>query len=101
LEAGEPNQAYHILNRVMPTREPAAYWLLAKAASEAGLGAEPQLALAEYHYLRGDLGAALAQLHQVLESSGASPARDRAGLGAQGRAAARARPAGERRLSRA
>lgn len=73
LEAGEPNQAYHILNRVMPTREPAAYWLLAKAASEAGLGAEPQLALAEYHYLRGDLGAALAQLHQVLESPGASP----------------------------
>jgi len=73
VDAGEPAQAFHLLNRAMPSRDPAAYWLLAKAASEARLGAEPQLAMAEYHYLRGDLSSALAQLHQALEGPTATP----------------------------
>src|SRR5690606_23634691 len=39
----------------------------------AGLGSEPQLAMAEYHALRGDMNAALVQLQQVLNNPRATP----------------------------
>lgn len=68
-----PDKAYWTLNRALPSSEPAVYWLLAKAASAAGIGAEPQLAMAEYYELRGDLDAALNQLQQVLNNPAASP----------------------------
>lgn len=73
LQADQAEQAYWTLNRALPSREPMAYWLLAKAAAAAGRGKEPQLAMAEYYGLRGDLDAALLQLQQVLNDPSASP----------------------------
>src|SRR5690606_16810094 len=62
LRSGMPDKAYWTLSRAMPSSDPSLYWLLAKSASEAGMGSEPQLAMAEYHALRGDISAALVQL---------------------------------------
>lgn len=73
LQTGAAEQAYWTLNRALPSREPAVYWQLAKAAAAAGRGKEPQLAMAEYYALRGDLEAALHQLQQVLNDPAASP----------------------------
>jgi predicted Zn-dependent protease len=68
LAMNQPAPAYWALNRALPTTEPTVYWLLAKAAAAAGMGAEPQLAMAEYYELRGDLDAALNQLQQVVDN---------------------------------
>lgn len=68
-----PDKAYWTLSRAMPSSDPSLYWLLAKSASEAGMGSEPQLAMAEYHALRGDISAALVQLQQVLNNPRATP----------------------------
>lgn len=73
LQANRPEQAYWTLQRALPTREPAVYWQLARAAAAAGRGKEPQLAMAEYYELRGDLDAALQQLQQILNDPAASP----------------------------
>lgn len=73
MHSGEAEQAYWTLQRALPTTEPSAYWLLAKAAAAAKRGKEPQLAMAEYYELRGELNAALLQLQQVLNDPAASP----------------------------
>lgn len=73
LRSGMPDKAYWTLSRAMPSSDPSLYWLLAKSASEAGMGSEPQLAMAEYHALRGDISAALVQLQQVLNNPRATP----------------------------
>jgi predicted Zn-dependent protease len=73
IAAGDPQKAYHLLSRTLPSSDPQLYWILARAAAEAKLGAEPQLAMAEHYYLRGDLKAALLQLGQALDNRYASP----------------------------
>ncbi|HEX5514970.1 MAG TPA: M48 family metalloprotease, partial [Gammaproteobacteria bacterium] len=73
LQANDPNKAYWVLSRALPSSDASTYWLLAKAAAAAGRGNEPQLAMAEYYGLRGDYDAALLQLQQVLNNPAASP----------------------------
>lgn len=73
IAAGDPHQAYHLLSRALPSSDAHLYWILARAAAEAKLGAEPQLAMAEHYYLRGDLKAALLQLDQALSNRQAGP----------------------------
>lgn len=72
LQANDPNKAYWVLSRALPSNDASIYWLLAKAAAAAGRGNEPQLAMAEYYGLRGDYDAALLQLQQVLNNPAAS-----------------------------
>lgn len=72
IAAGESAKAYSVLSRALPSSDPRLYWLLAKAAADARRGVEPQLAMAEYYFLRNDLQAALIQLDQALASGRAS-----------------------------
>lgn len=72
LQKNEAEQAYWLLNRALPVREPSVYWLLAKSASAAKMPIESHLAMAEYYELRSDLDSALVQLQQVLNNPQAS-----------------------------
>lgn len=73
VDAGRPQEAYRLLSRALPSSEPALYWLLARAASQAEIRAEPQLAMAEYYYLRGEYQAAYNQVQQVLADPATPP----------------------------
>ena len=75
IKAGKPDQAKPVIRaglRALPHSR-RLFKLLARAEGELGRTAESFQALAEYHYLSGDLQAALAKLTAALQHVQASP----------------------------
>ena len=74
IKAGKPDQAKPVIRaglRALP-RSRRLFKLLARAEGELGRTAESFRALAEYHYLSGDLQTALAKLTAALQNVQAS-----------------------------
>jgi len=72
LQARQPSKAYNILKQLSKTSSDDAHVmrLLGRAAAGSGKTAESHRALAEYHYLNGELEAAVQQLGIALRTPG-------------------------------
>ncbi|MGD8265532.1 MAG: M48 family metalloprotease [Chromatiales bacterium] len=72
LQARQPASAYRILNKLSKSHSDDAHVmrLLGRAAAGSGKTAESHRALAEYHYLNGELDAAVKQLGIALRTPG-------------------------------
>lgn len=72
LKAKRPTEAYALLKPLIRrnTDDPTLYRLYGTAAGELGRGPEAHQALAEYHYLNGDLSGAIQQLQIAARQAG-------------------------------
>ena len=69
IQTGQPDKAVEVLRRFerRPTPDAAVYRLLGLAHQRAGRRAASHMAVAEFHYVNGDLALALRQLDLALE----------------------------------